>query len=243
MIDTIIVDDEKNSRELLSSFLKEYCSDINIVGKAKNVEEGHSLINEKKPKLIFLDIELSGGSGFDILDNIKATNVLTCFVTGYSEYAIKAIKYGAFDYILKPLDKEELVNVVKKAKKHLNNGENAKSSIVLYEGQKIIHIECADIEHIEVDGNYCIIHHKDKRKTLSGENLKHFNSILPEDEFSRIHKSYIIKLSEIKELEMKRTGLVTLKSGKTLPIASRRKKEFIKKLMEFMKENDTFINF
>ena len=114
MLKSIVIDDERKSRQLLKTLIKEYCQGIEVVGDAASVSTGIEIINNENPDLIFLDIEMPGGDGFTLLETFKKANFLTCFVTGYSQYAIKAIKHGAFDYLLKPVEISELQLTVAK---------------------------------------------------------------------------------------------------------------------------------
>ncbi len=243
MLRTVIIDDEKNSRELLRTFLQKYTEDVEIVDEAESIDTGIHIINKNKPDLVFLDIELTGGTGFELLDKLKETDFMCCFVTGYSEYAIKAIKYNAFDYLLKPLDKSELISVIDKAKSRVSHEEIPHKSLFINESGRIQIIEIDEIEFLAANGNYTIINMVDNKKVVSSESLVYFEDVLPCNAFCRIHKSHIIHLSQIKELEMGRTGTVFLNSGQSLPIASRRKKECLEKLKKYMEENDTFITF
>ena len=243
MLEVIIVDDEKNSRELLSTFLNKYCQDVTILAEADSIDSGLKTINQYKPDLVFLDIELSGGTGFDILDQAGDIPFLLCFVTGYSEYAIKAIKYNAFDYLLKPLDIDELKAVVKKAAAFVSesSSEAEEASLMISDGNKINLVKLKEIVYLSVNGNYTMIHLLNGKRLISSENLSYFENALPSTCFSRIHQSYIIHLTCVKGMEIGRTGTLVLESDVSLPIASRRKKDFVKKLKAFVSRNNTNI--
>lgn len=242
MITAVIIEDELNSRELLGTFLEKYCPQVSLKGMTDNIQGGIDLINKSQPDLIFLDIELAGGTGFQILDAFKPSDFLVCFVTGYSEYAIKAIKYGAFGYMLKPLNKDELIEVVQKAENQ-RTGQKKQASLLVEEGQKITSIDISKIEYLSVNGNYTMIHLIDGKKVISGENLSYYASLLPEHQFARIHKSNIVNIAQISEIEIKRSGVAHMKSGKSISIASRRKKEFLQKMKDYLENNDTLTTF
>jgi two-component system LytT family response regulator len=228
MIQVTIIDDESHSRELLATFLEKYCTQVEIVSEAGSVEEGLLEIERTKPNLIFLDIEMEGGTGFDLLDALADKELLVCFVTGYSEYAIKAIKYGAFDYLLKPLDIEELKVLIKKAEDRLLGPE--KTKLIVNDGKKKHILLHDDIEYIAVSGNYAMIHLIQGTRIVSNSKLGEYEEILPETSFTRIHKSFIINHKYVKTIKSGRTGKVILNSDAELPIASRRKKAFLEKI-------------
>ncbi len=243
MLDIIIIDDEKNSREILRTFVGKYCDEVNIVGEASSVQNGLELLNNTNCDLIFLDIEMAGGTGFDLLDSFDKGKCLICFVTGYELYAIKAIKYGAFDYLLKPLNIQELKTVIAKAKEIILNKSKIQDQMMLNESGKIIVIEYDKIEYLTVNSNYTTIYKKTKKAILSSKNLSHFDSILPKSMFIRIHKSFIVNFREISEVKISRTGRLKLKSGVELSIASRRKKDFIDRLKTYIPNHDTIIKY
>lgn len=234
MISAIIIDDEKNSRELLRSLISEYCSGIQIIGEAESVNAGLTAIQKYSPELIFLDIEMSDGNGFDLLDRLKSRNTLVCFVTGYNEYAIQAIRYGAFDYLLKPIEISELRRLVEKARLKLKgNSDTDSEQLILEESGKLTIFDYSEIEYLQGDGNYTLIFSTKDKKYISSENLGYFEALLNKERFVRSHKSYIVNLSFISQVELGRTGLIKLKSGKEIPVASRRKKEFVTSLKDF----------
>jgi len=243
MLKTVIIDDEKNSRELLRNFVENYCEDTLVIGEAQSIEEAKLLLSGINTDLIFLDIEMKGGTGFDLLDDVNELDALICFVTGYDEYAIRAIKYGAFDYLLKPVSIEELKNLIEKAKKHISeNIENDTRQLVIADGSKLNMIQHSDIEYLLADGNYIFIYLDNGKRHISGDSLSHFENTLPKNMFVRTHKSCIVNLSAIKEVEFSRTGSILLKSGIELPVASRRKKVFIDSLNAFHGLQNTNIN-
>ena len=185
MIEAVIIEDETNNRELLESLILQYCPKINILGNATSVESGIELIQSKKPNLVFMDFEIEGGNGFDILDAINFHTFKVIFVTGYSEYAIKAIKYSALDYLLKPIDIEELVAAVgrfnPKVNSYANNYEALKSNlvdseeeqkkIVVLSGGEYKVIKISEIFFIKAIQSYVEIYLSKGRKTVSYTHL------------------------------------------------------------------------
>jgi len=230
----IIIDDELNSRELLRTFLTSYCSDIDILGEAESVDSGLKLINRTQPDLLLLDIELDGGTGFDILSHLNNSSFLTCFVTGYDQYAIKAIKAGAFDYLLKPVNIQELKDMIEKAKNVISEQKETKDpTLIINESGKYIIIKVEEIIKIEVDGNFSFLYLSDKKRIISSEKLGYFEEVLPKTCFYRTHKSHIVNLKFIKSVEKSRTGNVLLQDNTQIPVASRRMKSFMDHLKTY----------
>lgn len=230
----IVIDDEKNSRELLSTLLTRYC-DI----REKDIESAHDVaaaidqINKFRPSLIFLDIKLKGDTGFSVLEQFQNAPFLICFATGYEEYALKAANSHAFGYIIKPIDLEELKSLVARAriklKDTLAEQNKEKQTIFINEAADSLIIEVDSITHILSERNYSIIHQVNDTKILSSKSLGYFEEILPNDLFYRSHRSYILNLSHIFSVKEGRTGIATMTNGHEIPIANRRTKQFWEK--------------
>lgn len=231
-LNVIIIDDEKGSRELLNTLLENYCDNVNVLGMGESVDSGLNLINSSKPDLIFLDIEMPGGDGFTLLESLSDSSFDTCFVTGYKKYALKAIKHGCLDYLLKPVEISELKNVVTKAKEaKIKKQINKKESLVINEGHKFTVVDIEDIICISTDNNYATIYLKSET-ILSSDSLSNLMESLiknyPENcPFVRTHKSHIINLNHIQNFENGRTIIVNMSNNVNIPVAARRKKEFI----------------
>lgn len=238
MLSVVIIDDEKNSRELLKKLLSKYCEQVEVLGMANSVSTGIHLLNNHNPDLLFLDIEMPGGTGFDLLENIKDASFETCFVTGYEKYAIKAIKHGAIDYLLKPVEISELKAAVAKCKKLKKEQSNArKKSIIVSDAEQYTVISIEKIVQIDVINNYTVIVLNKNKKVLSKERLNYFENILPPECFIRTHKSHIVNLNYVESLISGRSLSVNLKNGDKLPVAARRKKEFLLSFEQFNSEN------
>jgi len=244
MLKVIIIEDELNSRELLSNMIKNYCEDIELIGEAVDVQSGVKLIKETLPDLVLLDIEIKGGTGFDLLDRLRDISFSVIFVTGYDQYAIKAIKYAALDYILKPIDLRELRAAIGRAKEQLNfvkqkrqflldskkEEDNDLTKIVLSDRDQYSILNFAEIIYLKASGGYVEFILEEGFKKIASYSLKHYESLLPESIFFRIHHSYLINLTKVEGFESGRTGNVKLKGGHLLSIAARRKVEFTKKM-------------
>lgn len=242
MIRAIIIEDEFHSSELLKEMIQVHCKMLEVVGVATSVSTGIHLIQTQQPDLVFLDIYISEGIGFDILDVVQPANFKVIFVTGYEAYALKAIKYSALDYLLKPVILEELVQAVDKAKKimpppndaveflkeKLVRPVNSFERIVLSDYKTHCIINVKDIVFIEAKRGYTIFHLQDKQTRLTSNSLNHYEDLLPDTKFYRIHKSYLVNCDEVIGLETGRGGQIKLIGGQLLPIAVRRKAAFLR---------------
>lgn len=241
MTKAVIIEDEINNRELLQHLLSNYCKDISLVGQAIDVKSGVQLIKDQSPDIVFLDVEMPGGNGFDILDAFDSINFKIIFVSGYDQYAIKAIKYSALDYLLKPIDVSELISAVDKAliaspnynkpievlKSNLKNPNGEISQIVLSNDRNYQVIKIDEINYIEADGNYITFHLENENKHISSSSLSYYEELLPNSKFFRIHKSYIINIKAVVSIENGRGGHVHLTDKSKLPVAFRRKPAFL----------------
>ncbi len=230
----IVIDDEKNSRQLMSTLLNEYCSQIQEVHLADSVENAIQLINTVNPHLIFLDIELQNENGFDLLDRLHGSSFLTCFATGYEKYALKAIKYGAFAYLLKPIDLEELKNTVDKVERHFKNTQlpDRINSIWVNDSSNLWKINVNEIIAVSSSGNYSEIATLNNT-ILTIEKLKYFEDLLPKNAFFRTHRSHIVNIEHIVKIQEGRTGKVLLERQIELPVANRRLKDFLEVISNF----------
>lgn len=244
-IKAIIIDDEPGNVILLNEMLHIYCPDLEILGSAENSIEGELLIIDKKPQLVFLDIEMPFGSGFDLLRKLAPVTFEVIFITAFNNYAIQAFKYSAIDYLLKPVNIEELKNAVKKVKQKLDERninirvatlmENLKTEspslkkIALPVANGLVFEETANIIRFEAEGSYTNIYIKGKPKELITKSLKEFGDILPTDIFFRVHHSHIINLNCIKKYYKGRGGYIELEDGSIVEVSARKKDDFLEK--------------
>lgn len=248
-LNIVIVDDELNAREILKLMIARYDEDCTVVGEADSVQSAVQQIKLHKPDLLFLDVELKNGDGFDVLEAVGEQLVPTVFVTAFDNYAIKAIKYNAFDYILKPVDYQELIVSIQNARQkrsktlttHSYRNYNHNKSVsklseykiaVQHNGERIF-IPIADIVICRAEKSYTSIHLKDGRKLLSTKNLGEFEKILPNETlyddffFYRVHHSTMINTKYISKYLVKK-GLVQLHDNQEVKISERRKSQFQK---------------
>ncbi|MFK7001819.1 LytR/AlgR family response regulator transcription factor [Flavobacterium oreochromis] len=234
MINAIIIDDEKRARLNLSILIKEYCPQINIIAECENLPEGVKSIRKNKPDLIFLDIEMPGHSGLELLDffDENEINFKIIFTTAYQEYAIQAFKFSAIDYLLKPINPEELIAAAtrfskekEKIDKYAILKENLKDEtfrkIAVPSGNSLVFIEVNDILFIKGEGAYSEIHFRNNEKLLVSRNLKNFEDIICEQRnFIRIHKSFILNTHYIKSYNKSDGGSIEIQNGLHLPIGT-----------------------
>lgn len=243
MIKAVIVEDEDNSRELLQSLVTKHCAGVEVVASAANVKEGVEAINKHNPDLIFLDISMPDGTGFDLLEKISPVKSDIIFTTATDKYAIKAIKYSALDYLLKPIDAEELKSAVnklidKKSKgntvenlahllQNLKQGNDSYQKITLptTNAYEIVYIK--DIIRCEADGSYTAFHLTEKRKLLASASLKHYEDLLPTSQFLRIHHHHLINISHVIRYLKTDGGYAVMSDGSQLEISRRKKEDFL----------------
>ena len=249
MLNVIIVDDEEFARSSLYFLLQENCENIHICGIAKSVEEARGLLAIHEIDLIFLDIAMPGKNGFELIPDAKASNAQVVFTTAYDQYALKAIKASALDYLLKPIDIDELKETVEKAFKLIKSGDQDMERIQrlktlasnladrseirklsLPNGQGYTLIDIDEIVHIAADSNYSIFHFDDREKITVSRVLKDYEEILPEDQFVRIHKSSIVNLNYLKEYNSRNGMEVLLKNGEKIAVSRRRASIFAEKI-------------
>ncbi|WP_342328404.1 LytTR family DNA-binding domain-containing protein [Pedobacter sp. FW305-3-2-15-E-R2A2] len=252
MLNTIIVDDEEFARSSLYFLLQENCENIHISGIAKSVAEARHLLSNNKIDLIFLDIAMPGENGFDLIPQAQLSKSHVIFTTAYDQYALRAIKANALDYLLKPIDIDELKLAVEKAGKYIaldkkehNRNESLQNlavhlserneirKISLPNGQGYSLINIDDIIHIEADSNYSIFHLANKETITVSKVLKEYEEILPEQQFVRIHKSSIVNLNYLKEYNSKNGMEVILKNGEKIAVSRRRASDFAEKIKSY----------
>jgi two-component system LytT family response regulator len=243
MFSAIIVDDIDNSRVTLAHDLKEYCPQIQIIGEADSVDSGIREITEKKPEVVFLDIQLGDGTGFDILEKIGDFNFQVIFTTALDAYGIKAIKFSALDYLLKPIDPDELVEAVRKLEKNRKK-EDVKNSlnlllenikdiqpetkrIALNSADKVHMVHIKDIIRCESQGSYTIFYLMNKEQIVVTKNLKEYEQLLDEHSFIRVHHSHLINFAYLKEFIKKEGGYAIMTDNSHVPVSFRKRNKLL----------------
>ena len=236
----IIVDDVEAVAQSLKKLIEKYCDGIEIIGVAESANEAKIMIDESKPDLVFLDIQMPGKSGFDLLKEFDKIDFSVVFVTAYDQYAVKALRFGALDYLIKPVDIEELKFAIEKAKvkteeknaeiknliDNILNPTERTMILNTKKGFKLIYID--SILRIEADGNYSYIYDDEGKRFVSTKNLKVFENYLESFNFLRIHNSHIVNTEKIKDINTHENLEVVMVNGITLPIATRKKQVLIK---------------
>jgi two-component system LytT family response regulator len=238
-LNSIIVEDEATSREILRNYLKKYCPNVHILGEASNVDEALVLIRSHELDLVFLDVEMPYGNAFDLLDKVGDINFETVFVTAYNHYAMDALNAHASYYLMKPISIDELIKAVDyvteiKTKEDAlqdqvlvpkTNAVNGKITIPLQDGFEVINT--ADILYCKADDNYTEIFLNTNKKKLVSKTLKYFEDALNDTSFARVHKSYLVNVNEIVKYVKGKGGSVILSNGKEIMVSSAKKAELL----------------
>jgi len=237
----IIIDDVENARISLKTDLADYCPGIEVIGEADGVIAGAKVIKEMQPDIVFLDIHIKEGSGFDILEILPEVNFGLIFTTSSNEFAIKAFRFSAIDYLLKPIDPEELMQAVEKAsntpQKNLEtlktNIQGGSNKLALNSQDKIQVVQIDEIIRCESSGSYTIFCMSSGEQILVTRTLKEFDHMLEDQGFLRVHQSHLVNLDYIKEFNKSDGGYLVLKDKKSVPVASRKKSAVMRVLTRF----------
>ena len=248
MIKAVIIDDEINAQSLLEKTLDKYFPNkFNIVEKCNSVDTGVLAIKTHEPELVFLDIQMPEKNGFELFKYFEAINFEVIFTTAYNQFAIKAIKRSALDYLLKPINHLDLSEAVKKFERksernfaqkklalllenlNVNDQNVSKIAFPTLEGFELIHSN--QILYCKAESNYCCIKKIDGSMKTASKTLKFVEEILPENSFQRIHKSYVINLNYVVRYH-KANKEVELTSGEKLPVSFRKEEEFINVILQ-----------
>jgi two-component system, LytTR family, response regulator len=243
MLNAVIIDDEEHCIKTLTWTLREYCKDdINILGQYSNPEEGLAAIIEEKPDIVFLDVEMPGMSGIELLERCRNFSFEVVFTTAYNKYAIKAIKLNALDYLLKPIDKDELLESVKKLKTKMTSVVHNpltqsselhkirrpdKIALSTMAGLQFVNLD--DVIRVEGESNYCNFFIRDKKKILLSKKLGDAELLLKENEnFFRAHKSHIINLAYVDRYIRGEGGEIVMNDGTSIALSRNKKDEFLR---------------
>jgi two-component system LytT family response regulator len=242
---TLIVDDEPDAVNFISSIIREYCPRLEVIGTASSAREGIKIILERQPGLVFLDVEMPHGSGFDLLTQFPEKSFDVIFITAFNHYAVKAIKFSAVDYILKPININEFVEAVDKVlHKRLSAGsrpadysallENLKSDVpsklAIPTSDGMEYLKTKDIIRIEADRSYSRFFLVGQRKILVSKNLKEYQELLGEQRFFRPHNSHLINLEHVKKYIRHEGGAIEMTDGSQVPISRTRRDLFLQQM-------------
>jgi two-component system LytT family response regulator len=230
--------------------LATHCPQVEVVASESEAKKGLLLLGEKKPQLLFLDVEMPHLNGFDLLKKLEPVSFEVIFVTAYSHYAVEAFEHHATGYITKPINAEKLIAAVNKASKRIeeknintnlfslleqNTRSQMPDKIPLSTSNGLVFVKITDIMYCESSGNYTHFYLHDGKKIVVSRQLGEYEKLLPENNFIRIHDKYIINLQYIKEYIKGSGGEVVLESGKELPVASRRKEDFLARFEKWIR--------
>jgi two-component system, LytTR family, response regulator len=236
---SILVDDEYYCRNNLKMIIDDFCPEIEVVAMAESADEARNLIKQHQPDLIFLDIKMPREDGFSLLDSMPKRNFSVVFTTAHSEYALKAFKADAIDYIEKPINIDDLRNAIKKVVKYQilnekpasaeNSKDNDRISLATRDGFMMVKNE--EIIHLEASDNYTMIYMTDNRKFLSCKNIKVYEESLNKNVFFRVHKSHIVNITHhLKGFTRNEGNIAILNNGKQIPVARRKLTDFLHRI-------------
>ncbi len=248
MIRTVLIDDETDSIRVLQKLLETYCPQVEVVGTAEGVETGLPIIQEMRPDLLFLDIEMTRGNAFDLLNQLRPLTFQVIFVTAFDNYAIRAFKYSAVDYLLKPVDIDELVNAISRVAErskqrnivdqmqlfldNMGTYSLAQQKMAVPTLDGLIFINLREVVRLEAKSSYTQIKLENGEVVMATRTIKDYEDILPETLFCRIHNSHIINLQKIEKYHKGRGGYVVLEDGSEIEVAIRRRQEFLRRLLK-----------
>ncbi len=244
---TVIIDDESKAREAIREMIRIYCPGVELIGEAQDVLSGIQLVKSAQPDLVFLDIKMPDGTGFDLLNRIEKKDFALIFLTAFDEYAVKAFRFSAIDYLLKPLDPDELIIAVDRVISSLENERdnlsallnNLKSiqkdskKLVLKTAESIFLVNISDIIRCESTGNYTKFFLTNQKPVLVSHTLKDYDDILNEYHFFRVHQSHLVNLDHIMRLDKADGGTLIMSDNQSVPVSTRKKDALVKALNEF----------
>lgn len=242
----VIIDDQEDIRSINRTLLSQNFPDIDVVGEADGVESGIELLTQTQPDLVLLDIEIKGGTGFNILQKVRPYNFMVIFITAFDEFAIKAIKFSAIDYILKPINETEFCSAIESAIStyernkvamqvqnlldHVEDkGKNRK--IVLRTMESIFLVDLEEVLYCESDNSYTTFYLSDSKQILVSKGIKEYEQMLSPFRFFRPHQRYLVNLNHVERIDKNDGGSIILKNKASIPISHRRKQA----LMDYLK--------
>ena len=246
MLSAIIIDDEVKGRIALKKKLQDYCPEVTVTGEAADGLQGIALISQLQPQIVFLDIEMPRMDGFAMLQQLSEKKFHLVFTTAYDQYAIRAIRFAAFDYLLKPVDIEELRNTISKILQSQGKPETGRKLEVLADNlqrnaalnkiaiptlEGLLFFNVDDIIHLEAHSNYTVIHFTNHAKLTASRTLKEFEELLPNDKFFRPHHSHLINLTYLKRYIKGDGGQIEMQNGNYVDVARRKKEEFLQRML------------
>jgi two-component system LytT family response regulator len=243
MIRTILIDDEINIREMIADIIETHCPKVKVIAQASGVISGHAAINSYSPDLVLLDIKMEDGTGFDLLERLDDIDFKIIFVTAFEEFAVKAFKLSAIDYVLKPVDPDDLIDAIHKAesiiqdeynrqlgalKEHLSDSPQKEKKIVLKTAEKVHFVEVNKILRCESDRTYTFFYFTNGKRVLVSKPLKEYDELLGDSGFFRLHKSHLVNLKYVTAFEKADGGYAVMHDSTKVPVSFRKKDDFLK---------------
>lgn len=244
MYKVLIIDDENRTRQLIANMINSFGLEVETIPEGENVESGIQAIEKHHPDIVFLDIQMPDGTGFDVLRSIEDKNFVVIFITAHEEFAIKAIKFSALDYLLKPVDPTELEAALKKAiiavqenqegvqyealQKNINPHE--KRRLVLKTQESVHVVDLDDIIRCEADRNYTSFYLTNNKKILVSKTLKEYETLLSGHNFLRVQQSHLININYVDRYDKKNGGAVVMKDGSEVPLSPAKREVFFQTL-------------
>jgi len=243
LLRALIVDDEKQCCETLSNMLQAYCPQVELLGQCSGAEEAKNVFAKLAPDLVFLDVEMPDATGFDLLTQIKPINFEVIFTTAHDQYAIRAIRFSALDFLLKPICREDLEQAVLRAAAKTEKPQrkidtllyninylNIEKKIALPSLKGLEFVSIGDIVRCEGENNYTVFHMHDKSKIMVSKTLKEYEDLLEEYHFFRVHQSHLINLRHIKSYTKGENGSITMVDNSIVLVSRRKREEFLLRL-------------
>ena len=243
MLKAIVVDDEASSRNVLKDYIAKYCTDVQLIGEADSVQTAKEIIAKNKPDILFLDVEMPKGNGFDLLEQLNDVDFETIFVTAFDHYAIQALNYSAAYYLLKPVSIDELIAAVEKIKNqkarnqpafhtqilleniYAGTAQQKKIVLPLIDGFEVVKIE--DILYCVANDNFTDFYFKSKHKMMICRTLKFYEELLVDSGFLRVHKSHLVNLEQIVKYTRGKGGMLTMSDGVTISVSPMKRDQLL----------------
>jgi two-component system LytT family response regulator len=245
-ITAVIIDDERSNREFISVILGDFCPEVKVIGQADGVVSGLDLLRQTDPDILFLDIKMPDGDGFQLLEKLENPRFQLIFITAYDKYAIRSFKYSAVDYLLKPIDPEDMIRAVTRAKGRLGKGESGIELKVLMENLRVqdtsprkiivpdqngfVVIRQDEVIRVEADGNYSTIKLSSGNEVVASKPIKYFEEMLEDSQFVRIHNSHLVNINHIVKYIKGRGGIAITSDGAEIEVSRRKKDDFLRAL-------------
>jgi two-component system LytT family response regulator len=242
MFKAIIIDDVEQARKTLLQDILDYCPEVEVIGEASGVVEGAKVLKQLKPDLVFLDIQMQDGSGFDLLEIVKEEKLKVIFTTASDAHAIKAFRFSAIDYLMKPIDPDELKQAVSKLNQNIHSSKSSlemlsdslklknrkQEKLALHTLEKIHVVNISDIIRCEANANYTEFFFSNNKKMLVTKTMKDFEEMLSEHDFYRVHHSHLVNTKYIKEFIKADGGYIVMNDNSNIPVSSRKKHDVMR---------------